>query len=43
MLRKEDFPKEPIEILKDILISEEFKEIASLIRNGSAASQKRTD
>lgn len=30
MLRKEDFPKEPIEILKDILISEEFKEIASL-------------
>lgn len=30
MLRKEDFPKEPIEILKDILTSEEFKEIASL-------------
>ena len=30
MLRREDFPKEPIEILKDILISEEFKEIASL-------------
>lgn len=30
MLRKEEFPKEPIEILKDILTSEEFKEIASL-------------
>lgn len=27
---KEEFPKEPIEILKDILTSEEFKEIASL-------------
>lgn len=30
MLRREDFPKEPIEILKDVLSSEEFKEIASL-------------
>lgn len=29
-IRKEDFPKEPIEILKDILSSKEFKEIASL-------------
>lgn len=30
MLRKEDFPKEPIEILKDVLPSEEFKKLASL-------------
>ena len=30
MLRKEDFPKEPIEILRDVLPSEEFKKIASL-------------
>lgn len=31
MLRKEEFPKEPIEILKDVLPSEEFKKLASLI------------
>lgn len=30
MLRKEEFPKEPIEILKDVLPSEEFKKLASL-------------
>lgn len=30
MLRKEDFPKEPIEILKDVLSSEEFKKLDSL-------------
>ena len=27
MLRKEEFPKEPIEILKDVLPSEEFKKL----------------
>lgn len=27
---KEEFPKEPIEILKDVLPSEEFKKLASL-------------
>ena len=35
MLRKEDFPKEPIEILKDVL--------PSLIRNVSAAWLKPMD
>lgn len=32
---KEEFPKEPIEILKDILTSEEFKEIVSSIKQDS--------
>lgn len=31
MLRKEEFPKEPIEILKDVLPSEEFKNNDSCI------------
>lgn len=43
MLRKEEFPKEPIEILKDVLPSEEFKKLAPLIRNVSAAWLKPTD
>lgn len=30
MLRKEDFPKEPIEILRGVLPSEEFKKLGSL-------------
>lgn len=30
LLTKEEFPKEPIEILKDVLPSEEFKKLASL-------------
>lgn len=38
MLRKEEFPKEPIEILKDVLPSEEFKKLASLNQDVSISA-----